>query len=199
MSQTPATPTATTPPTAPASVLPRTRLALRAGRAEVTGLRQCAPDPLVFRDAFIRCIGMVQRVGPVLDDETRGRRTAAFSTWWQSTRAEPLLQYLTGVRNDEFKGGKTRVRPAFSLTMRTDSPPVRLRLVFRGQIESYITVDKPLPPGVEERAEWTFVDGRFDGQNVFSLLESHLSWLANVVSQAENLVEPKKHAVKKAE
>ena len=167
--------------------LPRTLLALGVARARLGVLRDCVPDPLAFRDEFVVCLGLLQRVGAVLDDEAKGRRTPEFTDFWRKTREDEFLRYLTRVRNDEFKAGKTRVGFKQHTTMHPGHS-FRVRAVRRGRDELYIVHDSPLPPGVVHEMTWVFVGGRFDGGDVLELCARHVEWLTEIVRQAATLV-----------
>jgi hypothetical protein len=88
----------------------RTREALRMGQQSLDELATCTQDPdgERFRYRFVSCIGMVRRIGSVLDDETNGFRTNNFGNWWKTTSQDPLFLFVNDVRNDDFKDGRNR-------------------------------------------------------------------------------------------
>jgi hypothetical protein len=88
--------------------LERTRRAMVQAERALADLEVVADDSDRFRDEFVPCIGMIQRVGSVLDEESRGHRTPAFGAFWQQTGADPLFRSMADIRNAEFKRGEDR-------------------------------------------------------------------------------------------
>jgi hypothetical protein len=56
----------------------RARRAMVQAKRAVANLEVVADDSDRFRDEFVPCISMIQRVASILDDESRGHRTPAF-------------------------------------------------------------------------------------------------------------------------
>jgi hypothetical protein len=88
--------------------LDRSRTALRQAAKAVEELRTVKNEPEAFRDRFVSAMGMVQRVGSVIDDETKGHRTSEFDMWWKATQSDPVFAFMQDVRNAEFKRGEAR-------------------------------------------------------------------------------------------
>jgi hypothetical protein len=91
-------------------ILKRGRKALDQAEQAFAELSATATDSDRFRDEFASCIGMVQRVGPIIDEESKGHRTHAFGSWWQVTAQDPLFRFIADVRNAEFKRAEDRKR-----------------------------------------------------------------------------------------
>jgi hypothetical protein len=86
--------------------LDRSRTALRQATQAVEELRAAKDSPELFRDRFVSTMGMVQRVGSIIDVETKGHRTDEFAKWWKETQSEPLFVFMRDVRHAEFKRGE---------------------------------------------------------------------------------------------
>jgi hypothetical protein len=171
------------------SLLPSTCLAIEAARTELVGLPALIDDPFAFRDAFTRCIAMICRVGPVLLQEAKGRKTPEFGEFWDESERDDLLQFLKKVRNADFKRGETRIRPKARMTAHVGDTG-KLRAARRGRDEIYITPVLPLPPGAEYHVTWNFVGGRFHDGDVLALLERHMLWLTALIELAAQRLKP---------
>jgi hypothetical protein len=163
--------------------LSRTREALRMGQQSLDELATCAQDPdgKRFRYRFVSCIGMVRRVGSVLDDETKGFRTHAFGNWWKTTSEDRLFRFVNDVRNDDFKDGKNRknvhhARHVYDAAQAIDElrgrPPSSTSIVpFQVQRSTLRS---------RSSVTWTFTGGTYDGQEVVPLLRRYLEWLTRL-------------------
>lgn len=168
-------------------ILERSRKALN--EAEEALARLAAADVEQFRGEFIPCIAMIQRVGPILDSESKGHRTHAFGAWWQITGQDPLFKFISDVRNAEFKRGEDRKRAEHRLTLRTAvtvTASLSMQHMRDGQvIGEYSSTEPPSspasPPESTHTVTWRFVGGSYDGQEVFALLRQYLDWVRDVI------------------
>jgi hypothetical protein len=80
-------------------------------------LTAVATDSEAFRDEFVPCIGMIQRVGSIIDHETKGHRTQDFGIWWTSTSQDPLFRFIRDARNAEFKRAEDMKRAEHDLQL----------------------------------------------------------------------------------
>ena len=88
-------------------LLDKSREALAGAARALDALRIAeASGPEDFRLQFVESIGMIRRVGSIIDVETKGRRTNDFGLFWQEAGTDPLHQFVTEVRNAEFKKGR---------------------------------------------------------------------------------------------
>jgi hypothetical protein len=130
--------------------LDRSRTALQQATDAVEELRAAKNQPELFRDRFVSAMGMVQRVGAIIDHETQGHRTPQFGDWWKQTQSEPLYILMRDVRNAEYKRGESRqaARPSAA-------------------------------PPIPHTVDWFFSGGGlYDGQEVLSIVDRYLTWAA---------------------
>jgi hypothetical protein len=148
--------------------LERSRTALRQATQAVEELRAAKDSRELFRDRFVSAMGMVQRVGSIIEVETKGHRTAEFGMWWKKTQSEPLFVFMQDVRNAEYKRGERRQ-------------------VFVQFASASLGLREPPPP--DPPPQWEFVgEGKYKGHEVFSLLGHYLAWLREeILPTAERL------------
>jgi hypothetical protein len=173
-------------------VLRRTREALRLAERAFDELSVCARDTgsEQFRDEFVSCIAMISRVGSLMDSETAGRRTSAFGNWWKATKQDPLLCFVTDVRNAEFKRGENR-KNVHHYRYIYDSVPASESV--GGESTDKLPVASPVVHAQAQRntlasdaSLWFFRGGHYDGHEVVPLLRRHLDWLGQtVIPEAE--------------
>ncbi|GAA1821437.1 hypothetical protein HC028_11335 [Planosporangium flavigriseum] len=149
-----------------------------------------------FRDEFVSCIGMIQRVGPILYNETKGHRTATFGAWWQTTGQDPLFRFMADVRNAEFKRAENRKVAHHDVVVHevvTVTDAVHVAVIRDGKVVEEHSHSDPLPPPpvVPEPTHtvtWYFSGGTYDGQEVLGLLRQYLVWIRDVlIPTAERL------------
>lgn len=180
--------------------LDRSRTALRQATEAVEELRAAKYSPALFRDRFVSAIGMVQRVGSIIDEETKGHRTTEFGMCWKKTQSDPLHKFMRDVRNAEFKRGESRQRAAHRVGAES---PIHIsssvtwehrdkdgRVLGRGR--RWDPPFEPLPgprTTVVQSTDWHFTGGgKADGQEVLSVLDRYLTWLRDdVLPMAERL------------
>lgn len=176
--------------------LVRTRAALASASKEFHILQSVVDHDTEFRHRFVSFIGMMQRVGSILDDETKGRRTVAFGNWWALEKQNPTFNELVEVRNAEFKRGEDRKSAHHDIHLYDAAPPtdsVSAVVTRHGEIISVSqsptsTPDPPGLPGPTHEVSWKFVGGGLDGRDVMALLMDHMKTLAAIVDRAEELL-----------
>ena len=84
--------------------------------------RGCRHRDVAFRVEFIPCIAMIQRVGPIIDQEAKGHRTQSFGTWWESTTQDPLFQFFKGSEECGVKASRGVKRAEHDLHHNCDAP-----------------------------------------------------------------------------
>lgn len=72
--------------------LPQSRKAFDLAEQAFGRLGSVASNGDAFRDEFVPCIAMIQRVGPIIDQEKKGHRTHNFGTWWNAMAHHPLFE-----------------------------------------------------------------------------------------------------------
>lgn len=176
--------------------LERTRKAMKQAERAIAALEGTVDHSDGFRDGFVSCISMIQRVGSILDEESRGHRTPAFGDFWKRTRKDSLFQFMADVRNAEFKRGEDRktehheVSALDTLTMRSS---VSIEVVRDGEVVEQRTYDDPPPepaptPEPTNTITWYFAGGTHDGEEVLGLVRSYVTWLRDtIIPQAEVL------------
>ena len=177
--------------------LRRSRDVLRLAIQELEDLKAVQHDPALFADSFVRCIGMIDRVGAVINAETRGHRTQEFGQWWKQTSQDAMLKFVHEVRNGEFKQGELRRETRHELkdyeTMTyTESATVEK---FDEQGRHVETVHRagtpsrrPLTPPPSHEITFLFIAGVYDRWPVLTVLEQHLHWLqGEILPTAERL------------
>jgi hypothetical protein len=184
--------------------LTRSRNALRQATQAVDELRDTKNDAELFRDRFPLAMGAVQRVGSIIDYETKGRRTSEFGDWWKRTQGDLLFVFMREVRNAEFKRGDRRqrathharaeIRMSISISGSAEVLDKEGRVVEGGRLSelpprpSYPPSPQP-PTTVNESTDWYFWGGgQYDGHEVFSVIDHYLAWLKDeVLPTAERL------------
>jgi hypothetical protein len=168
--------------------LDRSRTALRQATQAVEELRAAKNSPDLFRDKFPLAMGAVQRVGSVIDHETKGHRTPAFGKWWEQTKSEPMLVFMRDVRNAEFKRGERRQRAthygraelrieeSFSARGEVRGADGRSKGGRSSAAPSPEPPSRP-PPTATKTTDWHFTGGLYEGQEILPLLDSYLVWL----------------------
>lgn len=177
--------------------LERSRTALRQATQAVEELRAAKDDPELFRYRFVSAMGMVERVGSIIDEETKGHRTAEFGEWWDQTDSYPLFVFMRGVRNAEFKRGEARQAAHHYVTLGGVVEPegaLSFKVIQGGKViqEGSAQAEparRPSPaPPVPNRTEWFFKGGTYDGQEVQPVVDRYLAWLhEEVLPMAERL------------
>ncbi len=176
--------------------LVRTRAALASAEKEFGVLESVVHQDTEFRHRFVAFVGMMRRVGPILDMETKGTRTAAFGSWWAQEEQDATLKALTDIRNAEFKRGEDRKSAHHEIGVSdfagaTDSVSVVVTRDEQVISESHSPASAPEPPEPPEATHevlWKFVGGAFDGHDVMIVLRAHLKTLSAIVERAEQLL-----------
>jgi hypothetical protein len=179
--------------------LPRSRTALRQATQAVEELRAAKDSPELFRDRFVSTMGMVQRVGSIVADETSGHRTSDFGMWWKQTQSEPLHVFMQDVRNAEFKRGESRKRAHHQVTL-GGAVGIRSSLSYQVIRDGEVIQEggdrpsekpirqEPAPSPSSYSADWYFTGGQYDDQEALSVVDSYLAWLReDVLPTAERL------------
>ncbi len=169
--------------------LPRARKALNQALARFANLEGDANDPEAFRDNFVDCCAMIRRVGSILDHETVGHRTAAFSEFWRETGEDPRFEFVSDVRNAEFKRGEDRKRALHQLQLNATGVgqvSLVMEVIRQGEVaERYAYSDPPKPaqspPESVRSVTWFFTGGTYDGQEVLGFLRAYLQWLQDTI------------------
>jgi hypothetical protein len=186
--------------------LDRSRTALRQATQAVEELRVAKDSPELFRDRFVATMGMVQRVGSIINVETKDHRTDEFAKWWKETQSEPLFVFMRDVRNAEFKRGERR---QVFVQFASATLGFEIRVSATAQVldkDGRVVDDSEPPPPSEPPSptpqdtsadpppQWEFVGvgrfkgGEYDGREVFALLDRYLAWLREkVLPTAERL------------
>jgi hypothetical protein len=176
--------------------LDRTRKATeQAGRALVD-LESTVDDSDRFRDEFVSCISMIQRVGSILDEESKGHRTAEFGQFWKATGDDPLFRFMADVRNAEFKRGEDRKSAQHEVGIfdtLTMTSSLNIKVIRGGEVVEERTNDDPPPdppptPESTHTIAWYFRGGAHDGEEVLGLVRRYVAWLRDtIIPQAEAL------------
>jgi len=180
--------------------LPRSRTALRQATQAVEELRAAKNDSELFRDRFVSTMGMVQRVGSIIDVETKGHRTPKFGKWWKETQGDPLFIFMKDVRNAEYKRGESRqaahvqvtfsdfasARDFFSYQVIRDGEVIHEG---RSQPSEQATPAPSAAPPIPHTIDWYFSGGgQYDGQEIFAVVDRYIAWLGeDVLPTAERL------------
>jgi hypothetical protein len=179
--------------------LDRSRTALRQATDAVEELRAAKNQPELFRDRFVSAMGMVQRVGAIIDHETQGHRTPQFGDWWKQTQSEPLYIFMRDVRNAEYKRGESRQAAHHQVTLvdtafAQDSLSYQVirggKVVQEGRSRPSEPAARPsAAPPIPHTVDWFFSGGGlYDGQEVLSIVDRYLTWLReDVLPTAERL------------
>jgi hypothetical protein len=174
--------------------LERSRTALRQATQAVEGLRGVKDDSEQFRDRFPFALAAVQRVGSIIDAETKGHRTPEFGEFWKQTQEDPLFRFMREVRNAEFKRGESRQAAHHQVTL-TDVGFAydSFQVTQGGRVIAEAGTDPP--PRIQPTSpsfhtiDWYFSGGGlYDGQEVLSVVDRYIAWLReNVLPTAELL------------
>ncbi|MDP9419522.1 MAG: hypothetical protein M3P53_05140 [Actinomycetota bacterium] len=176
--------------------LVRTRAALASAEKEFALLESVVHQDTEFRHRFVSFVGMMQRVGAILDTETKGKRTDAFGTWWSQEKQDATLKALTDIRNAEFKRGEGRKSAhhdirTYDFAGATDS--VSAVVTRDGEVisEGHSPASAPELPKLPEathEVSWKFVGGALNGQDVMTVLTAYMKTLKAMVEKAEQLL-----------
>ena len=139
----------------------------------------------------------------MIDEETKGYRTAEFGGWWKGTQSDPLYRFMREVRNAEFKRGESRQAAHHQVTL-TDAASVTDSLSYqvirdgvviqegrdhaREQPEAITAMPSATPP-IPHSIDWYFSGGgQYDGHEVFSVVDLYIAWLRDdILPTAERL------------
>lgn len=172
--------------------LPRSRTALRQATQAVEELRAAKDSPELFRDKFVSTMGMVERVGSLIAEETSGHRgRGEFGKWWSETQSDPLFDFMRAVRNAEFKRGERRqVFVQFASATLGSETGVSATAQVLDKDGRVVDDSEPPPPSeppsptpqdtsADPPPQWEFVgEGKFKGgHEVFALLDRYIAWL----------------------
>jgi hypothetical protein len=177
----------------------RSRTALRQATQAVEELRAAKDHPELFRDRFVSAMGMVQRVGSLIAEETSGHRTGKFGEWWKQTQSDPLYIFMRDVRNAEFKRGESRqaahvqvtfsdfasAQDFFSYQVIRDGEVIQEGRGQPSQPAARPSAALPIPHTID----WYFSGGgQYDGQEIFAVVDRYIAWLReDVLPTAERL------------
>jgi hypothetical protein len=176
--------------------LPKTRLALRQAEDALDELGDHEDNADRFRDKFVSCVGMIQRVGAILDGESKGHRTSAFGAFWKTTQDNPHFHFMADVRNAEFKRGEDRKTASHQLGLSssvTTHSSLNIQITHDGEVVGETTVTDPPPVNVPEpepthTMAWYFKGGDYDGDEVLPFLRNYMDWIRNIIlPEAEKL------------
>ena len=162
----------------PQRELVRTRKAFSDAGKELELLRHVGKDPDEFRRRFISTIALARRVGTVLDEETKGRRTAEFERWWSTSREDPLHVFMANIRNAELKRGETTIRVDFRLGVRPGRRHTHYSVVLRRRTVALVRRRGTVPTRTQT---WVFDGEEHDGEEVIPLVGKYVSWLGELV------------------
>ena len=163
--------------TLPPVKLDRARESLeRAGRL-VNALADKEDDATAFRDAVPYAVEQLDVVTSLIDKDSRGHRTPAFSAWWNGQH--PLKDALHELRNAEVKEQEKRTGRNATIQV--------------GTVGTVVGVGN-LPPKPESQPPrgwmyWTFTSGGFVNQEVLPTLRDYYDRLLNnAIPTAERLL-----------
>jgi hypothetical protein len=182
-------------------LLARSRTALRQAVQAVEELRAVKDNSHLFRDRFVSAMGMVQRVGSMIDHETKGHRTSQFGAWWKQTQADPLYVFMRDVRNAEFKRGESRQAAHHQVTLHNSvsvQGSLSYQVIRGGKVvqegrgepsDQQAGAAAATTPPDSHTIDWYFSGGgQYDGQEVFSVVDRYIVWLRDqLVPTAERL------------
>jgi hypothetical protein len=183
--------------------LARSRTALRQAVQAVEELRAAKNDSELFRDRFVSAMGMVQRVGSIINHETKGHRTAEFGGWWKGTQSDPLFVFMRDVRNAEFKRGESRQAAHHQVTL-TDAASVQDSLSYQlirdgtvvqeggdqpSEQPAAISAEPSATPSTPHSVDWYFAGGgQYYGHEIFTVVDLYIAWLRDdILPTAERL------------
>lgn len=177
--------------------LPKARKALAQAQEHLGQLIAAAHEPSVrFRNEFLVCSAMIQRIGSIIDDETAGHRTEAFGKFWSETANDARFRFMRDVRNAEFKRGEERTKAAHNMEIRapiTSRASVEAQVIRGGEMAerfSYGESAKSAPPSADPKHSvvWSFSGGPYGGQEVLGFLQNYLDWMnSTILPEAERL------------
>lgn len=173
-------------------VLERSRKALEEATIQMEPLRAAATKEVdAFRQQFVIAVAMIRRVGSIIDEESRGRRTNAFGEFWTQTADDPLHKFIVEVRNAEFKRGERRQVALRKGTLHASAQAgasVGMTVIRADgsteEVPTHVSDPpsvQPAPPPVQWSVTMLFAGGAYDGQDVVPLLDQYLTWLKDVV------------------
>ncbi len=176
--------------------LVRTRAALASAEKEFDLLQSVVHQDTEFRHRFVSFVGMMERVGSILDTETRGKRTDAFGGWWAQEKQNPTVKALTDIRNAEFKRGEDRKSAhhdirTYDYAGATDSASgvvTRDGEVISESHSPASAPEPPKPPEATHEVSWKFVCGALDGDDLMTVLTASMKTLKERVDKAEQLL-----------
>jgi hypothetical protein len=170
----------------------RTSMALADAKFQMNQLAQMRPG---FQDFNLLLPFVLDRLANVcrsINEETKGRRSADFSSWWDQLKNDPDLTTLTGARNDELKASTRTTSGTIDLHI-PGGPTWHIESVEVTVTAHDGTTQTVSPRYTTESSEnavetLTFTVGAWAGREVMSVLEEMLDRLdSDVVPTAERL------------
>ncbi|MFC8095339.1 hypothetical protein [Streptomyces sp. NPDC057301] len=192
--------------------LERSRRALKLAEQHLVLLEEVAQatDADLFGNVLACSLPMIRNIGPVLDAESQGARTAAFGMWWANTRDDKRHQCIAELRNAVFKGmeedrvqvAEAEVRvtapeekvTAYNPTVvTTETTRVEVKHIREGQVVDEQVITMTVPANVEDgptvRRKWVIVGGDCDGQDLLGALRNYVEWMRDeILPEAERLL-----------
>lgn len=138
----------------------------------LTDLIEHGLDPVAFRDRLPYVLDLLAGVGRLIDEESKGLRTRAFSEWW----GEPIPRRveLTALCHAELKALKAHASAQWDTVINASASDYP-----GGHIADGDTVS---------RVVWVWADGPFGNEQVAPVLQRYSLALREAVVRAEVLL-----------
>jgi len=135
-------------------------------------------DEIAFRDRLPYVLDLLAGVTRRINEESKGRRTKQFDSWWQTTDRQ-MQASIQELRHAELKRAESRARPKIRVDFTPDPRPVTMDTDAR--IASRFSIDVS--------TEWHFTGGgNLDGTLALPVLAQYWKDLVGVLSKAETLL-----------
>lgn len=154
-------------------LLPRAAAALERADRMLPDLIRHSLDPVAFRDRLPYVLDLLAAVSRLIDEESKGQRTNAFSEWW---RREPIPRRadLFALRHAELKALKEHAAAHWDTVINAAAKDYPGGGVADGDTVS--------------RVVWVWADGPFVDEQVAPVLQSYFVALKGSLERAEHLL-----------
>ncbi len=153
--------------------LPRAAAQIERARRMLGLLVRYHGDELLFPDLLAYVLELLLSVSRMIQEESKGRRTATFADWWDS---EPLAdrQKIEHLRHAELKRGEVHSAPRVTTVVNAQPADFPDLLVNVGDSVSTMT--------------WFWQDGPFAQEQVMATVQTYLAELQVAHAKAERLL-----------
>jgi len=153
--------------------LPRAAAQIERARRMLGLLVRYHGDGLLFPDLLAYVLELLLSVSRMINEESKGRRTATFTDWWAS---EPLAdrKNIERLRHAELKQGKRLSAQRYKTVANAQPADFPDLLVNAGDSVSTMT--------------WFWQDGPFAQEQVMATVQTYLARLRDAHAEAERLL-----------